>query len=112
MGCGGEGQYSLTLLSPLLYQAGAPRVADMGTCMDMKAAGLSLRPLEESFHNRAFKFWLIPHGDTPFTMVDYYDNTPLFESSVIQTFRNNYSIVATTRYYDVYEAVSAPSSLK
>jgi len=108
MGCGGERRYPLTFYSPWIYQDGAPRVVDTGSCMDMKESGLSLRPLENSLRERTFRIWLIPRDDKPFSIISYYDAKPLFDDSVAEAFLRNYSIVESTRYYDVYQA-NAPS---
>jgi hypothetical protein len=104
MGCGGKDHYGLTFDSPWIYKFGAPRVTDPASCMDIKASGLTLRPLEESLRNKIFKIWLIPRGDQPFSMISYYDDRPLFDDSVAQTLLRNYSIVESARFYDVYQA--------
>jgi hypothetical protein len=104
MGIGDFEHYPLTFCSPRLYRFGAPRLLEGSSWMDMKASGLNATPLERELQEKSFRFWLFPHGDQPFTLRSWYDQTPLFTESIRDALLRNYAIVESTPWWDVYEA--------
>ncbi|MEZ0297102.1 MAG: hypothetical protein ACAI35_11665 [Candidatus Methylacidiphilales bacterium] len=109
MGVGGNWTYETTFSCPLLYAAGGPRVLDPGSFMDMQESGLSDAPLVNSLRNQSFRYWLIPKGAAPFTSINWYTNRDLFSNSVRETFSTHYQKTETTRFFDIYQAVSPPA---
>jgi len=105
MGAGDIDNYQSTNVVPALYQAGQLCVVNIGSYMDMDESGIDSAPLKDSLEKEAFRYWLIPKGDAPFSMISlYWPQHPLFDESVGRTFLEHYAKVDSSEYFDIYQA--------
>ena len=89
-------------LIPLPVFKGSPLLIEAVTLGDMTLAGVpipsaTIKSLEEG----TIEVWLIPAGDIPFAMNSCPGN-PLFSDLFRQTFFNNYQLVSSTHFFDIW----------
>lgn len=105
MGYGSDRGYSLTYFRPYVYARDTPCFVDAPSAMDFVAAGGSLEPDLKAMLARKQDVWLIPKGDVPFSMKTWYmPRTLLFGESFEKAFRENYTKVDSSLFFDIYEA--------
>jgi len=100
-------------LVPLMVFDGNPYLFDACALMDMQQAGIKIpdSTIKEIKDGRV-KVWLIPKGNSPFTLTNYYDRKlPLFDETFRQTFFSNYELVERTEYFDVWYFTGADNEL-
>lgn len=90
-------------LIPQLVFAGNPYLLDISALNDMEAAGL---PIPASTRNAIAagipRIWLIPAGNSPFSLTNGYNGTPLFDEPFRQTFFTHYELKEKTHFFDVW----------
>lgn len=90
-------------LIPQLVFAGNPYFIDGCALMDMNYSGVGI-PVG-TIHELAegsTQIWLIPVGDSPFSIPSWYNGTPIFDEKFRQTFFQNYVHIERGRYFDVW----------
>jgi hypothetical protein len=51
--------------------------------------------------------WLLPRGERPFAIASYfYDDRAVFSERFRQAFLDNYKIIESTKYFDVWECAA------
>jgi hypothetical protein len=101
----GYGQdYELTWYRPTLVYSGNPYLVDSGVLMDYEASGIKMPTKTlEALSSCQTKIWLIPKGNSPFQMMNFYPpNPPLFSQEFIDTFLKSYTLKEQTAYYDLW----------
>jgi len=89
-------------LIPLPVFHGNPLLVEIVALGDMHTAGWimpekTIKSLEEG----TIQVWLIPIGNTPFGIGHHLTN-PLFPESFRQAFFNNYTLVSSTKFFDIW----------
>ncbi len=83
-------------------------VLDAGALMDMEESDLGIpRASLNALSHGAVKRWLIPRGEAPFTLHNYYRQEELFDWDLRKVFLDRYHRIERGRYFDVWE-YSAP----
>jgi hypothetical protein len=105
MGYGGDDSYGTTFA-----RVGIPPpkrfVLDGGAVMEMQAAGLALPEATlDAFRKGAARLWLIPTGDAPFSMRNYYAGRDLFGPELRSIFAQRYRKIDQSQYFDIWEFV-------
>ena len=73
----------------------------------MQESGLALpKATLDAFREGAVKLWLVPAGDAPFTMRNYYGKQDLFGPELRRIFAEHYRKIERTPYFDVWAFVS------
>ncbi len=103
MGYGEDRSYADTYLRVLLVFRGNPYFLDAPALMDMQYAGMEI-PAANLAHmeSGAIGLWLIPKGDEPFRLHNFYDGKPLFDDEFRQIFAKRYELVGPSRFFDLY----------
>ncbi len=82
--------------------AGGPYTMDAGIVMEMTKLGVPM-PAEATRRMAACetRLWLIPGGESPFTLKGYYDQT-IFDAAFRDAFMAHHHKVASGRYFDLW----------
>jgi hypothetical protein len=94
-------QLSKTVLSLNSY----PALLDAQVLMELRQIGIdgSARWIPYLRECR-IRQWLLPRGERPFAIASYfYDDRAVFSERFRQAFLDNYKIIETTKYFDVWE---------
>jgi hypothetical protein len=89
-----------------LVAAGQPYFLDATSLMSTNKARLPLPDATtELIRNKVVQAWLIPRGDDPFSIQNYYPpHDFLFDPAFRIAFRDNYHAIGHSSFFDVYEA--------
>ncbi len=119
MGVGGDKDYIYTFFRTRLVFAGMPDGIEPGPLMEFAAIGNyapDLNRLATALnHEQPGKkiMWLIPKGNEPFTVSNYYTPVvrgdylklkPLFDEHFVGDFKRAYHPAGSTQFYDLYES--------
>jgi hypothetical protein len=116
MGSGDGTKPTLTFVRNHLVYAGNPYLLDSAALMDFQFSGLEIPPATlASLLNDKTAVWLIPQGQEPFTIVNWYyrhdvDGGFLFSEEFRRAFRQGFRKQASTSYYDIYVSRDEVSS--
>ncbi|MBI3288273.1 MAG: hypothetical protein HYZ74_02005, partial [Elusimicrobia bacterium] len=101
MGCGARATYAWTFFRTEIQEGDF--ILDTAALMDMQQGGIEL-PLatEESLRSGKTKFWLIPKGDAPFSIDNWYHRRDLFGPRFRKAFLDHYRKIESTAYFDVW----------
>ncbi len=104
MGCGSNASEFVSSHFVPLVLRGHPYVLDPTAVMEFEKAG---RPLPaatiEMIRSGRIRVWLIPKGDTPFSLLNPYPpHRPLFDTGFRRAFETRYRKAAASRFFDVY----------
>jgi hypothetical protein len=89
-------------LIPLAVFHGNPLLVEAVALGDMVEAGLPIPPATiKSLEDGNVEVWLIPAGDIPFTVSSGH-KSPLFSEVFRQTFFENYKLVSSTPFFDIW----------
>jgi hypothetical protein len=104
IGMGYGRDYELTWYRPILVFAGNPYLVDSGVLMDYEASGIKTPSKTlQALSSCQTKIWLIPKGNAPFELANFYPpRLPLFSKEFKDTFLNNYNLKEQTTYYDLW----------
>jgi hypothetical protein len=107
MGYGSTDSYAVTFSRTLLSFAGQPYLLDASSLMDMQFSGLAIpSSTQTAMNDDKTAVWLIPKGDEPFSIINwYYRNQAegaLFEEGFRENFRLNFVLSSSTKYFDLY----------
>jgi hypothetical protein len=110
MGYAGDAGYPYTYYRPSLIFAGNPLLLDASAMFDMQQSGLAIPPATlRAMRDGRTAVWLIPAGEAPFSMNNYYalyDDPPreqaLFDRAFRDVFYENYEKRERTPHYDVW----------
>ncbi len=110
MGYGEPYSYEQTYLRTELPFQGK-LVVDPVALMDFRQIGLpvpeaTLRALRDG----AVRYWLVPHGDRPFHVQNYYTGDDLFGPELREVFVQNYRPIERGRFFDVWAYRAAPGA--
>jgi hypothetical protein len=97
-------QLSKTVLSLNSY----PALLDAQVLMELRQIGIdgSARWIPYLKGCR-IRQWLLPRGERPFAITSYfYDNRTVFSERFRQAFLDNYKIIESTKYFDVWECAA------
>jgi hypothetical protein len=102
MGYGGDSTYGMTFARTELPVIGE-FVLDPGALMDMQQAGLALpQATLNAFRKGTVKIWLVPKGDAPFSMGNYYGEQDLFGEDLRRVFKEHYKRIDQSAYFDIW----------
>jgi hypothetical protein len=102
MGVTDEAHYTDTFFYPALVMRGGKFHFAPAAWMDLKQGGVSGRyPLELLDHCRV-RAWILPALGKPFSLPNYYTDTPLMSKEFVATFYRNYARTDRSRYYDLW----------
>lgn len=88
---------------PMLVFAGNPYLLDISALNDMVVVGLSIPETTiNSLAKGSTRIWLLPRGDTPFSLMNAYNGRPLFSEPFRQEFFANYKIIEQTKHFDIW----------
>ena len=95
--------YHWTFLKPIIVYAGNPHTIDGFSYMESYWSGIAMppgkvRPIESC----STDLWLIPTGETPFEMNNYYPGLKAFLPELREAFQKNHMRIETGRYYDLW----------
>lgn len=95
--------YHWTFLKPIIVYAGNPHTIDGFSDMESYWSGIAMppgkvRPIESC----STDLWLIPTGEVPFEMKNYYPGLKAFWPELRDTFQKNHIRIETGRYYDLW----------
>lgn len=117
MGVGSSNDYPRTFFRPELVLAGQPIGIEPTALMENAFAGLPTPTLDHlvkmvTHDNPGRKIlWLIPKGDAPFTLENYYTQAKdagngapdlLFDTAFRIAFQHDFSLLTSTQFYDLY----------
>jgi hypothetical protein len=104
MGVGSDRSYSFTFDRPVLVFAGNPYSLDAAAAMDSFEDQKGLPEATTGLCRSGLAdFILIPRGDRPFTLTDWYHKPiPVFSNGFIQAFGDNYERRYHSSYFDIY----------
>lgn len=104
MGYGNSDTYTqFNPFIPLFAFVGNPYLVDACALMDMQFSGLAIPETTiKNLKEGKIHIWLIPKGNTPFSLLNWYNGKPLFDKNFQQTFLTNYKLVEHTHYFDVW----------
>lgn len=91
-------------LVPLMVFDGNPYLFDACALMDMQYSDLKIpdSTIKEIEAGRV-KIWLIPKGESPFTLTNYYNHKLLlFDENFRNAFSANYKLAEQTKYFDLW----------
>jgi hypothetical protein len=95
--------YGLTNPRPLLAFAGNPTTVTGPSAMEMRYQGEPVSgALLEHIQGCKTDLWLIPKGERPFTMNNYFKNEPAFWPEFQEAFNVAYERQASLKYFDVW----------
>lgn len=108
MGYGDGSRYTWTFVRDELAYRGHPYLIDAAAMMDFQLSGVDVPDATvERMVGDVGAVWLIPAGQEPFTIVNWYYRATggkLFSDEFRQAFSDHYRKVAGTEHYDVYLA--------
>jgi len=117
MGVGRDDDYQQTFFRSTLVFAGQPLGIEPSALMESEFAGLSTPSLESLVKTLSGDYsgkkimWLIPKGDAPFAMKSFYataygtvyeEHENLFSPAFRKVFQRDFSLIASTQFYDLY----------
>jgi 4-amino-4-deoxy-L-arabinose transferase-like glycosyltransferase len=104
IGYAGNKTYFFTEYRSIPVFTGNPYLIDSTALMDMQKAGLEIPASTiEVLHSCQIKIWLIPQGEIPFTLSNYYPpNLPLFSDEFQAAFKESYEMKHQSQYYDLW----------
>ncbi len=94
--------YRLTFLRPYLVQPDAPQFEYAGF-MDLNYAGVSAAFLADEFTTCKHPYIALPQAGEPFSILNFYNNQPLFPETVRRSFAGHYSPIAQGQHFTVYQ---------
>lgn len=103
----GEGKgYAATYYKPYLLADNTINRyhLDAADIMDFNQSQLALSPYftEAFFSCELSQIWLVPKGNVPFEMTNFYNNKKLFTEQFKQRFQQRFVKIAETEHFDVY----------
>jgi hypothetical protein len=103
IGMGYGANYDLTFYRPVLVFSGNPYLIDAVFEMDAEFLGIKIPSTTlESLSSCQTKIWLIPKGDSPFQLSNYYNQNQVFSDELRATFLETYERRRQTNYYDLW----------
>jgi hypothetical protein len=106
MGVGGDASYPYTFSRPTLVYDGNPYPLDAAAAMDSFEDQRGLPPAAlDLFRSGPADVLLIPRGDDPFTLTDWYRAPSIrfvFSDQFLNAFHDNYAIRYHSTFFDVY----------
>jgi len=109
MGYGDGSSYPDTFLRDRLSYAGHPYMLDAPALMDFQYSGLTIpESTLDAMRADADAMWLIPAGQEPFTMVNWYyrsQGTKLFGDEFRRAFGESFRLQGSSGFYDLYVPV-------
>jgi hypothetical protein len=103
IGMGYGGNYDLTYYRPILVYDGNPYLIDAVSVMDAEFLGKNIPPKTlEALSSCQTKLWLIPKGDVPFKLYNYFNHRQVFSDELKSTFLTNYELKEQTKYYNLW----------
>jgi 4-amino-4-deoxy-L-arabinose transferase-like glycosyltransferase len=103
IGMGYGGNYDLTYYRPILVYDGNPYLIDAVSVMDAEFLGKTIPPKTlEALSSCQTKLWLIPKGDVPFKLYNYFNHRQVFSDELKSTFLANYELKEQTKYYNLW----------
>ena len=105
MGIGEYKDYKYTYYRPALVYMGNPYYIDFPIYMAYQNANLVNRnQLAQIFEACKIDIWLIPKGNVPFRMGNFAVNhVPLFDQELRNSFLNNYALINSSKFFDIYK---------
>ncbi|MDO8607453.1 MAG: glycosyltransferase family 39 protein [Phaeospirillum sp.] len=105
MGVGGprtEEKFYLYSWRNLLVFAGGPYTLDTAIVMEMTKLGVAM-PAETIRRMAACetRLWLIPHGEAPFSLIGYYNQT-IYNDAFRQAFADHHRLDSSGTYFDLW----------
>jgi len=94
-------QYRLTFFRPLLVTPEAPQFEYAGF-MDLNYAGVSGLFLSKALNECQATYIALPNGGAPFSILNFYNNEPLFPEAVRSAFRQQYRALETGKFFTIY----------
>ncbi len=106
MGVAGDRTYALSFLRPMFFDSSHSSFIDTAALMDLRGAGLPFpKQITLAITNQKYDVIFTPKEEPPFSMLNYYSiQNKIFGETFPKTFKNNYSEVASERYYSVWMA--------
>lgn len=99
--------YRFTYYKPVLAFAGHPVTVDPQAIMETSFVGLDIaKDFIADLQSCNPRHWLIPKGERPFQMKNYYSNRKLFGAAA-DVFLDRYHKAATYKYYDLWSCADA-----
>jgi hypothetical protein len=104
MGVGSDANYWFTYMRPVLVFAGNPYPLDPAAAMDSSEDQNGLpQATTDLWKSSMPDYILIPKGDQPFTLWDWYHpDRPVFSQDFVRAFRKYYAPHFRARFFDVY----------
>ena len=110
MGLGEYSGYKYTYYRPALVYMGNPYYIDFAIFMAYQNAEmLDRKRLAQIFEACKIDIWLIPKGNVPFRMANWIDEIPhserkqLFDQQLRNSFLNNYDLINSSKFFDIYK---------
>jgi hypothetical protein len=95
--------YSLTYARPLLAFAGNRTTITGPSAMELRYQGQpASSALLAHIKSCGTNLWLIPKGERPFSMNNYFNNDPAFWPKMQEVFIFAYEVKTTLKYFDVW----------
>lgn len=102
LGAAGDGTYARSFLRTEL-PPGQPLAVDAGALMDMQQGGLAIPPATlDRVRSGAIKLWIVPRGERPFTVRNFYAGQDLFGAEFRQAFLASYRRTESTAFFDLW----------
>ena len=103
MGFGKYETYRMTFYRTNLVFEGNPYLVDPLAMMDMQLAGMdipsqTINALQSGF----IDIWLIPKGDDPFTLRNWYNKKFIFDDRFRKSFLDSYRLADRSRFFDLW----------
>jgi hypothetical protein len=102
MGVSDRANYNHTFFRVVGILHGAPVHLEIPSLMDLRYAGLGKGAAEKMMERCQVSEWILPTSGQPFMMVNLYDFGDLFSDEFRHSFHNNYRMVFSGKYYNVW----------
>ena len=106
MGYGDGSTYPVSFVRHELVYAGNPYLVDAAAITDFQFSGVGIpQATIDALITDEQAIWLIPAGQQPFTMVNWYvrnSGGQLFDTDFQSAFNDHFSRQATTDFFDLY----------
>lgn len=107
MGLPGWKGYRYTLLRAWMPASASTQV-DFASYMDLQFAGVPDDQLQRAMAECRLPHIVVPRGEQPFSMGNYYDTQPLMSASLRSTFLTRYEEVSSGARYSLWQCKKAP----
>jgi hypothetical protein len=106
MGLPGWKGYRYTLLRAWMPASASTQV-DFASYMDLQFAGVPDDQLQRALADCRVHHIVVPRGEQPFSMGNYYDMQPLMSATLRQTFLARYKVVSSGARYSLWQCKAA-----